>query len=381
MRVALVSPYDYASYGGVVEHVAGLAAALQRLGHAPWVFAPASAELPDRPTVPFVDLGRPCAIGANGSIARILLSWSGYRRLRQALADGAFDVVHLHEPMVPLVPLAALLHARSVTVGTFHASAERSVAYRCAQPLLRRLSGRLHGRIAVSRAARDFAARYLPGEYRVIPNGVDFQAFAAVPGRVAEREPLVLYVGRLERRKGVGYLLRAWEDVRRRAPGARLVVAGGGRPLERYRRYAAARGWPEVCFPGVVSRKELLGLLRAARIVCAPSTGQESFGLVLLQAMAAGVPVVASRIAGYVELIDQGGGGILVPPCDVPALAAALAELLSDPRRCVELGQAGQQHARQFDWDHVASGILEYYFELHSHRAGGVSPRAAERVA
>ncbi len=347
MRVALVSPYDYASYGGVVEHVAGLAAALQRLGHAPWVFAPASAELPDRPTVPFVDLGRPCAIGANGSIARILLSWSGYRRLRQALADGAFDVVHLHEPMVPLVPLAALLH----------------------------------GRIAVSRAARDFAARYLPGEYRVIPNGVDFQAFAAVPGRVAEREPLVLYVGRLERRKGVGYLLRAWEDVRRRAPGARLVVAGGGRPLERYRRYAAARGWPEVCFPGVVSRKELLGLLRAARIVCAPSTGQESFGLVLLQAMAAGVPVVASRIAGYVELIDQGGGGILVPPCDVPALAAALAELLSDPRRCVELGQAGQQHARQFDWDHVASGILEYYFELHSHRAGGVSPRAAERVA
>lgn len=368
MKIALVSPYDYPYPGGVTEHVRNLAEELLGRGHAVHVIAPSSADPDSLPAQPVVHrVGRVVPIPTNGSVARITLPFRGYLQVKELLTREAYDVIHLHEPMMPALPLTVLRHSRTVNVGTFHAFGKTSLAYFYAKPMLRGFFRRLHGRIAVSGPAREFVARRFSSDYRVIPNGIDYARFATprIPLPAYDDEALdVLFVGRLEKRKGLTYLLRAWGLVRDAFPHARLLVVGaGGRRLEYYQQYADARGWREVVFAGHVSPDDLVRYYQTSDVFCAPSTGQESFGIVLLEAMAAGRPIVASRIPGYAEVVTDGREGLLVPPGDPPALAVALTRLLADAELRRALGTRGRQKAAAYDWSRIADEILAFYDE------------------
>ncbi|TMF02321.1 MAG: glycosyltransferase family 4 protein [Chloroflexi bacterium] len=322
MKLALVSPYDFAYPGGVTEHVAHLAEQFSARGHEVHIVAPSS----DDETEPFVALdapvhriGRVVSIPANGSVARITLSLRSYLQAKRLLQEQQFDLIHLHEPMMPALPLTVLRHSSSANIGTFHAFRNTPLTYFYGKPILRPFFRKLHGHIAVSSAARDFVGEYFPADYRVIPNGIDFPRFNARHPRLeqlSDGRPTVLFVGRLEKRKGLKFLLRAWPMVLERQPNARLVVVGRGRPLEGYRRFAARQGWSasDVLFAGYVPAEDLPRYYQSSDVFCAPNTGQESFGIVLLEAMAAGAPIVASDIPGYRDVVSDGEQGLLVEP-------------------------------------------------------------------
>ena len=377
MKLALVSPYDFAYPGGVTEHVVHLAEQFTARGHDVHVLAPSSDDELEPPLMGGAQMhriGRVTAVPANGSIARITLLIR-YWRTKKLLLEHQFDVIHLHEPMMPALPWTVLHNSASTNVGTFHAYRKKPLTYLYSKPFLQGFFKKLHGHIAVSQPAREFVAEYFSKpEYRIIPNGIDFARFNTPRPpleRFADGRPNVLFVGRMEKRKGLRFLLRAWALVRERFPEARLVVAGSGRPLEGYRRFAARRGWTDddVHFAGFVPADDLPRYYQQASVFCAPSTGQESFGIVLLEAMAAGAPIVASDIAGYREVLTHGEQGLLVPPSDPEALASALGLLLLNPDLRRRMGAAGMAASRVYDWPHVATQVLQFYGETVERRA------------
>jgi len=384
LKVALVTPYDHAHPGGVREHIRHLDRQLQRLGHEVRVLAPSSDGCDGLDSNVIRVSGMVVPVPISGSIARISVSPGAYRRIKQILNAHRFDVVHVHEPLTPVLPLAVLRHSRAVNVGTFHAYRESSAAYHYTKPILEPFFDRLDCRIAVSAAARDMVATYFPAEYVIIPNGIDFERFGGASVAPLERyddgRPCILFVGRLEERKGFEYLLRAFERVVQEIPRARLLVVGGYDKDDKadFVRYARKHGLSGVRFVGWVRDDKLPHYYRSANVFCAPSTGFESFGIVLLEAMAAGVPIVASDIAGYRSVVTDGKEGVLVPPANVSALASALIELLSSPERRQRMGLAGRETARRHDWATVSSQVARVYEELVERRRTKPIERARE---
>jgi phosphatidylinositol alpha-mannosyltransferase len=297
-------------------------------------------------------------------VARLSLSVRLSRKVKEILERERFDVIHLHEPLLPAVPITVLRHSQTVNIGTFHAFARSNYAYFYGKPILKYFVKKLHGRIAVSPPARDFVAEYFPGHYEIIPNGIDYDRFAQ-PGppleKYREGGPNVLFVGRLEPRKGLKYLLGAMTRVWDHFPTARLIVVGSGPLLDDYRKLVEANRLQNVEFTGFVSGDELPLYYRSCDVFCAPSTGQESFGIVLLEAMAAGKPLVASDIPGYRFVVNHGVEGLLVPPKDEQGLALSLVRLLSDGELRAKMGAAGRSRAQQFSWDKIATRVLAFY--------------------
>ncbi|HVM12223.1 MAG TPA: glycosyltransferase family 4 protein [Actinomycetota bacterium] len=361
MRVALVCPYAWDAPGGVQVHVRQLAERLRGLGHATLVVAPADGR---RAEPGVVRTGGPIRVRVNRSVAPIAPWPAAARRRRDALGAFRPDIVHVHEPFVPGAAGAVRDGARlgAATVGTFHAYADRAPLLDVTVPLLRSTWSALDRRIAVSRAAAAFVARRFRGGVRVVPNGVETRLFAEAdpvdlpPGR------RVLFVNRLDPRKGFGVMVRAFEDLRRTHPDALLVVAGDGPE-----RGAVGSLEPEtrarVVLLGNVAHRDLPRVHAACEIFCAPAVGHESFGIVLVEAMAAGLPVVASDIPGYREVVRDGVDGVLVPPRAPAATAAALRRLLDDPAVADGFRAAGRQRAGRFGWETVAAEILGIYEE------------------
>lgn len=345
MKVGLVCPYDWSHPGGVRSHIQGLAAALARLGIGTEIIAPASGTEGEI----FV-AGRPFEIPFNGSVARLCFSRSAARRVRARLHEGDIDVLHLHEPAIPSVSMVALTSATIPAVATFHASARRSIGYQAARPILKPRLGKLATRIAVSRAAASLVSRYFPGDYKIIPNGIDVGEWeqAEPDEKMVELQPFVLFVGRPEPRKGLGVLVEAMQMVRVRT-GANLVVVGP--------KANDVPGWAHVLGP--VSGARLHAIMKAASVFCAPSLGGESFGIVIAEALAAGIPVVCSDLAGYKEA--SGGSALHVPTGDAGATADALCSVLDDPTRSKTLIEAGQRRAAELDWPVVANKLVEIY--------------------
>ena len=372
LKIAMVSPYDFTWPGGVTAHVAYLSRELGRLGHQVQVLAPHSPSRECQEAETFVPLGRSVPLPSGGSIARVSLSWWLYRKVRSLLKEEDFDIIHLHEPMAPILPLCVLEFSNTVNVGTFHATNNHTHLYKLSSLVVKRWHRRLHGGIAVSPAAHSYVNNAFPGDYKIIPNGIDVERFtqnAAPWPRYRDGKTNILFVGRLEKRKGLRYLLDAYSRLKWDLPNIRLLVVGSGNPDKECHRILAARGLRDVEFLGPVSQEDLPRYYATADIFCSPATGSESFGIVLLEAMAAGKPVVASDIEGYASIMSDGRQGILIPPKDSEALSTALARLVQDPSLRQEMGAEGRLTAEQYRWSEVARRVEDYYYQcLESHQ-------------
>jgi phosphatidylinositol alpha-mannosyltransferase len=370
MKIVLVSPYDFAYPGGVNAHVSRLSESLAQLGQEVKIIAPTSR--PGEMGSNFIPLGRPLPIPANGTIVRIPNPFSGIRlwdQARRILEEERFDIIHLHEPFLPPVPLAVLHVSNTINVGTFHASRRSSIQYRFWKPALDRWwVPKLQGRIAVSQPAMRLASHYFPGEYNIIPNGIDVAHFSADVAPIEEYydgKLNILFVGRLEKRKGIKYLLGAYRRIKRDFPQSRLIVVGpSGEFLQDYKQMVKEKKIKDVVFTGYVPYEDLPHYYKTADIFCAPATGKESFGIVLLEAMAAGKPVIASNIEGYANLISPGMEGLLVKPKSEKSLAKALSYLLENKPLREKMGVMGRHKAEDYRWEYIASEIVDYYQNL-----------------
>ena len=371
----MVSPYDFTWPGGVTTHVAQLARELGRLGHEVQVLAPHSPSRDSAEAEQFIPLGRSVPLPSGGSTARVSLSWWLYPKIRAVLRREQFDIVHLHEPLAPILPLCVLEFSHAVNVGTFHASYSHQRLYTLTHPIIKRWQRRLHGAIAVSPAARRYVHQAFPGDYKIIPNGIDVDHFADNAGpwpKYRDGKTNILFVGRLEKRKGLRYLLEAYSKLKWDYPDTRLLVVGPGLPDEGSFEVIGARSLQDVELIGGVSYEELPRYYASADIFCSPATGAESFGIVLLEAMSAGKPVVASDIEGYRGIIEHGEQGLLVDPKDGDELAKSLARLIEDRELARRMGSRGREMVEQYRWEAVASQV-EAYYEVCLRAANGTT--------
>jgi phosphatidyl-myo-inositol alpha-mannosyltransferase len=364
LRIGIVSPYGYPHPGGVNEHVRFTYEAMRRMGHDVWIITSKYGRQRESEGH-VIRLGTGWAAPANGSIGRVTLGLRFKQQAREVLGQHPFDILHFHEPLVPFLSPTVLDASETVNIGTFHAFGGFSPSYWIGRRFASSLANKLDGRIAVSGAARHFINRYFPGDYRIIPNGVDLAHFTdAQPYEELRDGALnILFVGRFEERKGLIHLLKAYHRLRKRKVDARLLVVGDGPKRREYRRFVGLRGIRDVEWLGRVSDEEKVRYFASADIFCAPNTGQESFGIVLLEAMAAGVPIVASDIHGFKRVVERNVQGILVEPKNHRALAAALYALARDPDLRHQMGDAGRERAPEYSWDRVTERIVDFYYE------------------
>jgi phosphatidylinositol alpha-mannosyltransferase len=398
VRIALVSPYSWTYPGGVSRHIESLAGELAASGHEPRILAPFDPDdalsprlhrgaRPQQREMPsdFVSLGRTIGLPANGAISNLSPSPHAVLRLRRELREGDYDVVHIHEPVVPLISWDALTSTRGLPLlGTFHTYSENNLTNGIAAvPLGGRLRmNHLHLRIAVSEAAAWTARRFYGGRYRVVPNGVHLLDSEPTEASTGDGQPLrVLFIGQAVGRKGLPVLLRAFEALRDHVP-ATLTLVGAG-PEEVAHMMLDDRG---VHALGKVSEERKLAELARADVLCAPSLSGESFGMVLTEAFAAATPVVASDIPGYRDVVRPGLDGLLAPPGDAVALAEHLRRLALEPASRMRMAAAARERAERFAWPQVAAEVLDCYEQARSisaaaaARAGGRAQRAALRA-
>jgi phosphatidylinositol alpha-mannosyltransferase len=362
VKIGLVTPYVYPLPGGVNQHVRFLYENLRLRGHDVRIIT-SSHGLQRSSEGDVIRIGKGLSVPSNGSVGTVTVSPRYISQVQNVLEREQFDLLHFHEPFVPFLSLVTLRESTSVNVATFHAYAGFSPAMELGSKLLKGYAGRLHGRIAVSAAARHFIDRFFPGDYKVIPNGVDVAHYRrAVPiARWQDGTPNILFVGRFEDRKGLIHLLKAFRLLRKEGHECRLLVVGSGPQERELRRYVLTRGLENVEFLGRVSESEKTQLFRTADIFVSPATGRESFGIILLEAMAAGAPIVCSDIHGYKGVVQRDQQALLVPPGDRKALAVAISTLLDDPQLRARMAASGLERVQQFSWEQVAARVEAYY--------------------
>ncbi len=312
--------------------------------------------------VPVRLVGRPLRVPYNGTVAPIAFSPGSWRRVRSAMHAFGPEVVHVHEPFTPSTSMLTTLAAGAPVVATFHAYLDRSRLLELAGPVLRQVHRRIDAGIAVSEAAAAFVRRVIRGPVEIVPNGVDVERFGR-PGPPAQGLPegrLVLWTHRLDPQKGFPVAIRAFARLAEEMDDVHLIVAGDGRDRDAIDLLSAAQR-RRVVMLGSLPNEDLPPYHAAADVFIAPATGQESFGYVLVEAMAAGLPVVATDIPGYREVVRDGVEGLLVRPNDPPALAAAISRLLSDPALATALAEAGRARAEAFSWDVVVPQLEAVY--------------------
>jgi phosphatidyl-myo-inositol alpha-mannosyltransferase len=392
VKIAIVSPYDWSFPGGVRSHIEHLTAELRRRGHSVRIITSASGPQGRNVEYGVYKLGWATPLRINGSVARVSLSPTMTGVLRRLLERERFDVVHVHEPFVSMLTLGVvrLAHEMGTTcIATFHASTNRrtsavGMAYAMAAPFLQSSFERLDGMIAVSEAAREHVGRVFSGNYTIIPNGIDVQHFAGDAPRVPafdDGKRNILFLGRMEPRKGLRYLLKAIPLVRESLAGAnvppvRFILAGDGPQSVQFQRFVQKKGWEDVVFTGYIPDAEKASYFATADIYCAPSTGNESQGIVLLEAMASGTPVVASNIPGYRTVITSPEMGVLTPPNDPERLAWALCHLLRDDQVRQSIAAQGRARAQAYSWERVTTEIERVYSEGQASTPRPIFPSA-----
>lgn len=367
MKIGLVSPYDLAYPGGVANHITQLAKQFHDWGHEVKVIGPTSNPENIIENAHYITMGRTVPFPSGGSLARISLSFWLEPKIKRLLREERFDVVHIHEPFSSFLPLCFLFLSKTINVGTFHAFRDSPRLYGISKLLLTRWFNKLDGRIAVSKPAMQFVSKHFPGDYHIIPNGIDIDRFSK------ETKPIdkwndnkinILFVSRLEKRKGLKYLISAFGDLKWNHPNLRLIIVGSGNLDEDSQRILSARKINDVIIQGSVSHSDLPRYYKTADIFCAPNTESESFGIILGEAMAASKPIVASSIEGFKSVITDGQEGILVKPKDSTQLAKALDTLINNPALRHRMGATGRKRVEQFRWEKVAGEVLTYYKQL-----------------
>ena len=371
MRIALVTPYSWTYQGGVNKHVDALSHEFLGRGHDVRVLAPfdppdrlsrllhraeaAPLDLPGH----LVPLGRTFGIGANGAVSNISPFPGALTRMRRELREGDFDVVHVHEPVAPLIGWDAALSTSAPVVGTFHAYSTKALPNHVASLLgARRVFNSLSARIAVSEAAAWTGRRWFGGEYEIVPNGVDVDAAPGGPKPPSD-ELRVLFVGRPEERKGLPILLTAFSALVEHVPSRLTVIGATGEEVARY--LTDPEVMEHIDARGRVTGDDLWRALHDHDVLCAPSLSGESFGMILTEAFAAGTPVIASAIAGYSDVITDGVDGVLVPPGDAQRLAEELQRAHHEPERLREMGAAALESAQRYAWPQVADQVTDVY--------------------
>jgi phosphatidylinositol alpha-mannosyltransferase len=362
MRIGLVCPYAWGIPGGVQAHVRDLAETLIAQGHSVSVLAPGDEDAPGLPSY-VVGAGKAVPIPYNGSVARLQFGLVSAARVRRWLRDGDFDVVHVHEPAPPSLSLLACMIHDGPLVATFHMATTRSRFLAMFDSVLQPFLEKLTGRIAVSPAARRVIVEHLGADAVVIPNGVSIAHYHAA-GQLAgypRSGGTIGFVGRYdEPRKGMDVLLASVEMMISRRPELRLVIAGRGES-EPFLESLPPRVRAHVELLGQISEDDKARLLRSVDVYCAPNTGQESFGIILLEAMAAGAPIVASDIEAFRRVLDTGRAGRLFAVGDPVALCIALEELLDNPDLRGKLAAAGSKTVAAYDWSVVATEVMRVY--------------------
>lgn len=363
MKIGIVTPTYYPYPGGVPEHVYHTYLELSASGHDVRVvttrFGP--GEAPNEEHV--IRVGRSVSVPANGSMCPVAMGVRMRARVREVLGRENFDVLHLHEPLMPALCLSVLAEATGPIVGTFHANNDGAIGYRAFKPMLAPHFDKLSARIAVSSEARRTIGDHFGGEYVIIPNGVDVARFS-------DAEPIqelrdgsfnILFVGRMEPRKGAKHLFRAFGTIAREVPAARLVVVGGGPMARYYRSFVPDEVAGRVLFAGRVSGEMLARHYATADVFCSPATGGESFGIVLIEAMAAGAAVVASDIPGYRDVVEDGVTGLLTLRASPESIADTIVSLARDGGLRKSLIESAAANVRQYSWDRVTARILDVY--------------------
>ena len=354
VRIGLVCPYSLTVPGGVQAQVMGLARNLRALGVDVRVLAPCDGPPPDAGVTP---LGKSVPTASNGSVAPLAPDPAAQLRTIRALRDEAFDVVHLHEPLAPGPTMTALLFRNAPMLGTFHRAGD-SAAYAVAKPGVRWLAKRLDLRCAVSKDALATAERAVGGTYELLFNGIEVDRFAKAAPAPSDG-PTIFFIGRHEQRKGLAVLL---DSLRHLPPDVRVWVGGTGPQTDMLR--ARHGGDPRIAWLGRLSDDEVAARMRGADVFCAPSLHGESFGVVLLEAMAAGAVVVASALDGYANVATDGVDAVLTPPGDADALGRALARALGDGAQRARLVTAAEARAQEFSMARLAEAYIERYERL-----------------
>jgi phosphatidylinositol alpha-mannosyltransferase len=374
LRIGIVSQAYLPTLGGVSEHVDATAKGLRRRGHDVTVV---TSGIPGRPRFEpgTVRVGHNVVLPYNGAQNDMTVGFDLPERLAAVFEERRFDLIHVHCPVAPVLPLLTLRLARVPVVGTFH-SVSSDRPYRFFGALLRPLYRRLDHRLAVSVVARDYIQRHFPGPVEILPNGVDLDRFqppmslngASSSGPDAangeDRVPTIVFVGRLDPRKGLSDLIDACALLRRLDVRFRLVVVGDGPLRARMERKGRRALDGQVEFAGRVDQEQLPSFYAAADVFCTPARSGESFGLVLLEAMATGIPIVATSLPGYRTVLTPEREGLLVEPRDPTSMALALRRLLLDPGLRVRMGARGVETARRYGWEDIVDRLEEVYASL-----------------
>lgn len=358
-RIGIVCPYGWDTPGGVQAHIADLATYLISQGHYVSVLAPTSEEenLPDY----VVSAGKPISIPYNGAVARILFGPIAFSRVRHWIAQGEFDLLHLHEPAIPSISLLACFAAEGPLVGTFHASSKKQKAIFAIGPILEPVIEKLTARIAVSEAARETLTEHLETDAVVVPNGIYARRLANGALNPQWSGNSIGFIGRFqEPRKGLSILVSALPQIIREVPDVRVIVAGPGDAAE-FLQDVPSHLHDRFSFLGRITEQEKADFLHSIGVYVAPNTGGESFGIILAEALAAGAAVVASDIPAFKALLGNGAYGSLFSSEDASSLANSISSLLQNPTEREKLKIEGKIYAQKFDWDEVAMRIYDVY--------------------
>jgi phosphatidyl-myo-inositol alpha-mannosyltransferase len=362
LRIGIACPYSWDVPGGVQSHIRDLAEALIEVGHEVSVISPADDDTPLPPYI--TPAGRAVPVPYNGSVARLSFGFLSVSRVRRWIREGQFDLLHVHEPSVPSLSLLACWVATGPIVATVHTAMPRSRVLLATYPVLRTGLEKISGRIAVSEAARNTLVEHIGGDAVVIPNGVAtrrFQKAEPLPGWPGQGGSIG-FLGRMdEPRKGLSVLLKAFELLAPERPGLRLLIAGGSGDAEDQLQKVPVALRDRVVVLGAVSDEDKVRMLHSVDVFCSPNTGGESFGIVTAEAMAAGVPIVASDIDAFRQVLRNGEAGELFRTGDPADLARAAARLLDDPARRAALSKAALAAVAQYDWSVVAHDVLSVY--------------------
>ncbi|MEO0082253.1 MAG: glycosyltransferase family 4 protein [candidate division WOR-3 bacterium] len=373
LRICMVSDNYYPYVGGIPDHIHNLSVELRKRGHTVKVLTTnfGGKTVETLPCTPDEDqvyrIGTGLLVRSNKSFARVPIAWRPVHRVKRYFAAERFNIIHIHGSLAPTLPLVAIRASESVNVITLHSDYQRSIPYVLFWPEFRPYFHHLHGLVAVSERARDSTARYFPGPYRIIPNAVDVETFRPDVTPIPELDngrPKVLFLGRFEPRKGLKYLLMAMPEIVRQVPDVQLIVVGAGLFGYAYKGYLDKEVEEHVHWAGLVPNDARPHYYASCDVYCSPAIGFESFGIVLLEAMASAKPVVASDIEGYRKVLEHGREGLLVPPRDVDGIAAAIVQLLKDPTLRQKMGAAGRQKALRYSWSRVADQVESLYYEL-----------------